>query len=479
MESIKLVNPYDEVLYPGHPFAQCHPDRLSTMARLFGMDPAPIEHCRVLELGCADGGNLIPMAYTLRDSQFVGLDLGARGVAAGRQMIEALGLVNARIECRDILASVEGLGKFDYILAHGVYSWVPPAVQERMLAICGECLNPHGVAYISYAAYPGAHVRAMIGEMLQYHARRFPSPQERIEQARALLSFLSAARPSQDAYSMLLRHEVETLSTRRPESLYHDELAECQTPVYFRDFVRNASRHRLQYLGEADFFEMLDSSESPEVVSMLHKLAADPIDKEQFLDFLKCRRFRQTLLCRAQLPLKRRLQSGQMRQFFIGAGSHRQPEKTPSDHPVAKSAMAALIDAWPAVLSFDELLNRVHTTDGQLLGDMILGFFACGLFQLHTHRPQFAAAVSERPRASALARLQSRTQSHVTNLCHGAVHMKDDISRHLLAALDGTRDRAAILDHLRPFATAENAPTLERDLEPSLQGLAKLALLES
>jgi hypothetical protein len=57
--------------------------------------------------------------------------------------------------------------------------------------------------------------------------------------------------------------------------------------------------------------------------------------------------------------------------------------------------------------------------------------------------------------------------------------MKEDLSLRLLAALDGTRDRAALLDHLRPFATAETAPTLERDLELGLQGLAKLALLES
>src|SRR5947207_11043 len=190
MESLKSSNPYDEVLYPGHPFAQTHPDRLATMARLFGMNPAPVERCRVLELGCGDGGNLIPMAYTLRHSQFVGLDLGTRGIAVGQEMIDALALSNVKLQCRDILASGEELGMFDYIISHGVYSWVPPPVQERMLAICGECLNPHGVAYISYAVYPGAHVRTMVAEMLQYHARRFASAQEQIQQAGAMLAFL-------------------------------------------------------------------------------------------------------------------------------------------------------------------------------------------------------------------------------------------------------------------------------------------------
>ena len=357
MEYIDESNPYDEVLYAGHPFPQTHPDRLAAVGRLFGMDPAPVDRCRVLELGCGDGGNLVPMAYTLPGSEFVGLDLGARGIAKGREMIGSLNLSNIKLECRDILEAGAGLGSFDYIIAHGVYSWVPAAVQERMLAICGESLAPHGVAFISYSVYPGAHVRTMIAEMLQYHARRFSTAEQQIEQARAMLAFLASARQEPNAYSLLLHQEVENLSTRRPQSLYHDELAECHTPVYFRDFVKSAAGHRLQYLGEADLFEMLDSSESPDVSSMLRKLASDPIDKEQYLDFLKCRRFRQTLLCRAEVPLQRRLEAAQMKQFYIGTGHlrNRQPEKTPTDHPVAKAALAALMDAWPAVLSFDEL----------------------------------------------------------------------------------------------------------------------------
>ena len=482
-----MGNPYDEVPYPGYPFSQTHPDRLATMARLFGMNPAPVECCRVLELGCGDGGNLIPIAYTLPGSQFVGVDLGARSIAQGQSMVEALCLTNVTLQRLDILEAGAGLGKFDYIAAHGVYSWVPPPVQDRILAICRENLNPQGVAYISYAVYPGAHVRAMLAEMLRYRASRFAAPHEQIAQARALLAFLATARPPEDGYMLLLRQEVESLLSRRAELVYHDHLAEFQAPLYFHEFVERAASHGLQYLGEADFFEMLDAAQAPEVSSVLRKLAADPIDKEQYLDFLKCRRFRQTLLCHSQTPLRRRLESAQMRKFYVGTGAHRDalPEKMPSDHPLAQAAMAALIEAWPAALEFGELLDRVraragiHREDDVLLADMVLAFFACGQCQLHVHPPRFANAVSQRPRASAVARLQARTGDLVTNLCHEAVHLEDALSLRLLCALDGTHDRAALLEELHPFASAPAAVMIERDLDRSLQGLARLALLEA
>src|SRR5262245_46429032 len=81
---------YDEIPYESHPYPQSHPERLATVATLFGMTPPPIEACRVLELGCAAGGNLIPMAQTLPGSTFLGIELSARQADEGRATIEAL-----------------------------------------------------------------------------------------------------------------------------------------------------------------------------------------------------------------------------------------------------------------------------------------------------------------------------------------------------------------------------------------------------
>ena len=146
---------YDEVPYESHAFPQSHPDRLAAIGRLFGMNPASVENCRVLELGCASGGNLIPMAYQLPGSEFVGVDNSQREVDLGRKVIADVALPNVRIEHASILDVDASWGTLDYILAHGVYSWVPDHVQDKMLAIASANLTPQGVAYVSNNTYPG------------------------------------------------------------------------------------------------------------------------------------------------------------------------------------------------------------------------------------------------------------------------------------------------------------------------------------
>ena len=128
-----MVNPYDAVPYPDLAYGNTHPDRLATMARLLGMTPAPVERCRVLEVGCAAGGNLLPMAYTLPHAEFVGIDYSAQQIDEGQARIRGLGLSNFTLACRNLLEVGEELGTFDYIIAHGVYSWTPPPVREKTL----------------------------------------------------------------------------------------------------------------------------------------------------------------------------------------------------------------------------------------------------------------------------------------------------------------------------------------------------------
>ena len=471
---------YDEILYKGHPFCQTHPDRLATIGRLFGMQPAPVDQCRVLEVGCADGGNLLPMAYALPGSEFVGIDLGERGIASGQEKAQSLRLTNVQLRVLDLMQAGASLGSFDYIIAHGVYSWVPPAVQDGLMALCRRSLNPHGIAFISHSVHPGAHIRTMVAEMLQFHARRFSEPQQQIEQARALLRFLASARTESDPYTVLLQDNLQSVAARDPHTVFHDELGECH-PLYFWQFAERAAHHELQYLGESDFWEMQETAQGPEVAQALRSLARNLIDKEQYMDFVKCRRFRQTLLCGADVPLNRRLESAQMRQFFIAAVRQQDLPRTPTEHPLALAAMAILVEAWPAAMTFDELLAAVRSRvsgypdDDLLLADTILAFYACGLFQLHVHPPRVKTEPGERPRTSAIARMQAPQDAYVTNLCHNVVVMEDELSRRLLAALDGARDRDALLADLRASGAQVDAEELDR----ALNGLAKVALLEA
>ena len=156
-------NVYDAVDYGGFVNPNSHPGQMAAMGLLHGLSPAAVEGCRVLEIGCNQGRNLIPMACAIPGATFLGVDLAAAPIARGQERIERLGLRNIRLMQGDLMefgrtpdAAWDGtLGPFDYIIAHGVYAWVPGAVRDGLLELCRELLTPEGVAFITYNALPG------------------------------------------------------------------------------------------------------------------------------------------------------------------------------------------------------------------------------------------------------------------------------------------------------------------------------------
>ncbi|MBI2478687.1 MAG: class I SAM-dependent methyltransferase [Planctomycetia bacterium] len=214
---------YDQVEYSSYPFQQSHPDRLATIATLFGMHPPRLDDCRVLELGCSSGGNLIPMADQLPQARFVGIDASTKAIEKGNQTIRAVGLQNIELRHADILKLDDALGEFDYIITHGVFSWVPQPVQDKILDLCAKQLAPNGVAYVSYNTYPGWHFRGMIRDVMSYHAQFFETPQRQLNEARALVDFLAKSVPTENnPYGMLLSRELELLRDKQGYYLFHE-----------------------------------------------------------------------------------------------------------------------------------------------------------------------------------------------------------------------------------------------------------------
>ncbi|HKW97760.1 MAG TPA: class I SAM-dependent methyltransferase [Bryobacteraceae bacterium] len=502
-----MPTPYDELPYPGAAYAQTHPDRLAVMATLFGLAPPPVERCRVLELACGDGGNLIPMAFTLPGSRFLGIDLAESAIAKGRELIQTLHLTNICLKAMNLMDVGEEIGQFDYIIAHGIYSWVPAAVRERILDLCKSHLAPNGVGFISYNTYPGGHFRDTIREMMKFHTRHLTDPAERVERAREFLRFLAEGQSKSDAYAVFLQSELQSFLERKPEHFYHDELSEYNDRFYFHEFVDQVSHHGLQYLSAAGLANMQTGTYSPAILEKLQSYcAADELIREQYLDFLTLRNFRQTLICHADVPLDRRMNPSRVRS--LAAASEATPAspdpdlrtsaaqefcfssggKMSTNHPLAKAAMMHLGAVWPRPVQFGELLetSRRLTSrntdpatpldeDSNWLSDMVLKLNAANFLDLHVYSPPLVNQPSERPAASALARAQVLTRSEVTNLRHASVKVEDEGARQLLLLLDGTRDRSQLLDTLRELLHAPDIAS--EQLENNLTRLAKLALL--
>lgn len=461
---------YDRVPYESLPFPQTHPDRLAVLGRLFDLTPPTLTNCRVLELGCAAGGNLIPMAVAMPHAEFVGIDLSRVQVDQGRATIDALGLSNIRLYPTGITELDESFGNFDYILCHGVYSWVPDPVQEKILDIIARQLRDQGIAYVSYNALPGWRMRGAVRDIMRYHAMQFDDPVQRVGQARAILDFLTQWVPSENnPYGVLLQSELETLSHSPDYYILHEHLEDINEPLYFYEFVERAGRHGLQYLAEADFSTMLASNFPKDAAETLWKIAPDVIRQEQFMDFLRNRTFRQTLLVHDGRVVNRTVTPDRIRSLWLA--SSLKPVRAQADihctgdeefraanggglrtpNPVTKAAIRILADRWPASLAYSDLLeaavDRLGTRspqDESILTSDLLQCFAAGLLELHAMPAPYVTEPGERPRASPLARLQaSRGLKSVTNLRHEILSIDDGLGL-LLHNLDGSHGREEI-----------------------------------
>lgn len=480
--SANAATSYEELPYNAHAFSVTHPDALAVAASIRGMSPASVETCRILELGCANGGNLIPMAYALPRSRCVGIDLSPRQIADGQAVVDALGLSNVSLRAMSILDIEPDFGEFDYIICHGVFSWVPRVVQDKILEICRQNLAPSGVAYVSYNTYPGWHFHGMIREMMNFHVQPFSTAQERVQHSRAILNLMVKMRNHREpdsTYSRILQEEAERLEEDRDSYVFHEYLEECNEPLYFQEFISRAMSQGLQYLWETKG-SVLARSLPAEDQQVLDSLSDDLIRQEQYYDFLRRRSFRRTMLCRQEFPLARIPNSQPLRGWQVASRARpisespdfdsltpvefRTPEEITltTNRPLLKRLLGSLFDWWPQSVSVTDLWEVWQIDAERFPADWIaqepiqtfadftqalLELFLSGAIELHTHVASFASEISERPVASALARHTARHAMNVTNLRHFTVVLSE-LERLVLLRLDGTRTVDEILHSL-------------------------------
>ena len=469
------IDSYDDIPYDSAPIYETHPSNLAVPGALFGLDPAPAEACRYLELGCASGGNLIPLAFYLPESEFLGIERSTEQVRTGRALIEALGLRNVRIEQADVSGvEPEAMGVFDYIVAHGFYSWVPGAVRRRMFEIMAAALTPQGIAYVSYNALPGWRRRSMLRDLLRYAVRGRERPRDRLDAAWVTLERYEAALAGQtDAVAAQLRDEAARLRTRHPSYLYHEYLVEENTPFLFSEFMTDAGSHGLQYLCEAELHTMFSDNLGAPATAWIDGLE-DVIAQEQIMDFLRQRTFRQTLLCRHDLRVERELDLDRFaRLAYHGSLAPVEPPDLKNagaqafcdqdggtcvaTSPLAKAALVELGERHPDAVAFPELAARARdrvraaggadTDENALLLELVRLYLRQYIGAALTAE-RFPRAAGSRPRATRLARAQALAGlGHVATRRHKPMGV-DAFVTALLGHLDGCHDRNALVSLL-------------------------------
>jgi SAM-dependent methyltransferase len=485
-----LARRYDEIPYDARPHRATHPARLAAVAVFVG-HPAPrVERCSVLEVGCNSGSNLISMAVALPAARFVGVDLSPRAIEEGRQTIAALGLANITLVEGDLATLPPEHDGFDFIVAHGVYSWVPAHVRDALFALAARRLAPHGILYVSFNTLPGCRIRQAAWDVLHQHVDHIDSAQARLHAARQLARLVADGGTATLESDQAVRSEFRAIAQRGDSELCHDDLAVPNEPVLFRSFAEHAARYGLRYLAEAEpsTTSVVGLSDDAQA----HLAALDPLAREQSLDFLRLRRFRQSLLVHDSAPVENTTPAQRLRAMHLSAtlelagaaatgGLHKLARKLdPSaggGGPVRK-LLDALVGRQPATLEIASLGDQFDLRSlSRPVEEMLIDAYGSDLVELHVEPPGIAIRPSDRPVASPLARLQARTGGEVTTLLHMAVSIADTNALKLLPLVDGTRDRAALASSLGRLGIQLDPSRAGEFVDYALQKFARLGLL--
>jgi len=477
----RLAHAYNDIAYVSYPNFASHPDHLASVATLLGLDVAPVATARVLELACGDGTNLLPAAAALPRATFVGVDFAARPLEVARRMTGDLGLTNVRLLHLDLRELPADLGSFDYIIAHGLYSWIPADVRARVLPIIARHLAPQGVAFVSYNTFPGCYARRAVWEMLKYHARAISDPSARLAAARALIAVVSAPLTGEDDIQAALREEVRLVGKGSDAVLAHDDMSEPNDPVYFHEFMADASRSGLAFLAEARLGAMASARLAPEVRQALAPL--DRLEREQYLDFIHFRRYRESLLCHA----------GALSRFVVqpprALGMHvlpsltlrramASPDTTPTADPQVTAIIQILMARWPRSVSVAEIADwreRVLPAGAgstrRPIEFVLAELFLADLLDLRTAPATITAVPGERPEVFAPSRWISRERDVVPTLYHEPLRLNDPNVRRIVGLLDGTRTRDDLIRAVGgPLAGPDGIAILETILKKLAAG---------
>jgi SAM-dependent methyltransferase len=466
-----MRDPYDDRPYTDNAYAETHPSRIAAVARLAGWEAARVQNARILELGCGRGGNLLPMAAGLPGASFVGVDRSGRQIAGARSVAASTGLQNATF-VHAAFETVDLAGaSFDYVICHGVLSWIPASERSVLFGRIERSLSPGGVAHLSFNVLPGWYERLAARDWLRFAASSLERPAtDAVASLRWLRTQIS---PEHADYRRRLEAVERRLAETDPAYAAHEYLADEHHPLSIRTFLNETTAAGLSYLGDA-----IPSTTALELLSDDARkacLALDTAGREQLVDFVRCTAFRRALLVRtedakakswsAPAGLDRNaLQSLRIASRFRTRGpiEAERPIETFDDGDTAvqvsdlsvRRALHELAKAAPEALRFEDLTTRLSGTDGKsapgaLAAELFDVWLATASLDVLAAPTVFSTVAGERPVACPLARWQAGHGGAVTNRLHQAVLTPDAFVRWVLERLDGSRTRGDLTREAR------------------------------
>lgn len=442
---------YSERRYPAlsHPVTDI--SRLAVSARIAGLQRlAPPESCRVLEFGCAAGHNLLALAARYPNSEFTGLDWSDTAIRAARHAAREAGLDNILFEVAD-LEHWRPSHPCDYLIAHGVFSWVPDPVKTRIMDLCSQVLAPSGIACIGYNTLPGWSLRRDVAPLIRALAGH-PAASVLGGNVAAVASSLATMAGANTPHALHLQAICHDMVRKGPEVLPFDDFAPVCDAIYFGQFAAWAGQRGLLYLSEARIEDELPEGIDPACWDRLTPLAGDPILLQQTLDLLSGRTHRVSLLCRNDAPLEAGTTTAVLLHFAAGRGEVELP--TTSESAVVQAFREVLDATAGDCLPVPELMERTAdrigagwepTRHARELAQWIFKAARLGGIELRSEALVLPRGNPDQPRLSALNRHFAALGDPIIDPRHKTCRFPEGHSR-LLAAMDGKTPRGELAD---------------------------------
>lgn len=492
---------YDDMPYESFSYSHTHPQHLAMIGRLFGMTPPAVKTARVLELGCASGGNILPLACVYPESRFMGIDLSKTQIEQAEKDARALTLKNITFKQMDITAFPSSAGEFDYIICHGILSWVPEGVRDSIFDILQRHLAPQGLALLSYNCLPGWHFIKALREMMIFHTGRFANPKDKVAQARAFLDFVHDNTPSSNtAYKQIIDTERQNLKKANDSYLFHDHLEENNTPFYLHEVVSKAAAKGLQYVGDTNVPSMFVGNlpkDAAEKLETLHHVVL----QEQYMDFLNNRRFRNSIFTRAETSLNRNLKGAVVLDLAVRPLFRPQEQNPDINGNVAfektgsqgmfysndrtTSALLLTLAAQQHPLPMREIIRRASDAYGietsaleTAAAQNFNRLFLSGFLDFLSDVPSYAQTMPAKPKACKMARHQAETGKppFVTNILGEALAISPH-AHEILHLADGSRTVDEITEEFAAYIE-KNKHAIMEDGAPITDPAAKSAAIK-
>jgi len=417
---------YESTIYPAMSHPLSDPAVSAVAARIGGLKTAHPAKARILEIGCCSGHNLIPLAIRWPDSECIGIDLAASSIQSATRRALAAGVGNVNFQVADLRDYQAHGGPFDFIIAHGFFSWVPDEVKARLLTFCRENLAENGIATVSFNLECGWKPRIPVIEKTRV-IQQFKGCDAIV----ALEILRSITEPDSRELGI-----IDDMLAKGTAILACDDFGPINDPWSLERFVQVAEYTGLRWLGETAPAENFPNSLSDAVIQKLTETIPDRLALQSAADELAGRAFRSGMLCRTDAFVEDAIHLGMIFDFAVKCGD------TPSESE-ALEVWQALNHFTPACVAMSDLAKSLPAWDLRCLATKVFEGITRGWILARIEPLIYAPQVSEFPRLSAFRLECARGHLPLVDAWHQPCRFPE--AHHaVLSQMDGRMSRAEL-----------------------------------